>query len=68
MVHDNGEHDDGWIESTEGDLDPDLTEEAGYLAWDPPPPGNNWFPFVTKVVILIVVLALLGSVVLPALL
>lgn len=25
-----------WAESTEGDLDPDLTEEAGYAGWDPP--------------------------------
>ena len=25
-----------WRESTEGDLDPDLTEEAGYAGWDPP--------------------------------
>ena len=28
--------DDGWRTSTEGDLDPDLTEEAGYAYWDPP--------------------------------
>ncbi|MCH8199965.1 MAG: hypothetical protein IIA54_07870 [Chloroflexi bacterium] len=28
--------DDGWRTSTEGDLDPDLTEEAGYAGWDPP--------------------------------
>ena len=28
--------DDRWIESTEGDLDPDLTEEAGYMGWEPP--------------------------------
>lgn len=26
----------GWTESTEGDLDFDLTEEAGYRAWDAP--------------------------------
>lgn len=25
-----------WRESTEGDLDPDLTEEAGYAGWDAP--------------------------------
>ena len=25
-----------WRESTEGDLDHDLTEEAGYAGWDPP--------------------------------
>lgn len=27
---------DDWRESTEGDLDPDLTEEAGYAGWEPP--------------------------------
>jgi len=27
---------DPWTESSEGDLDPDLTEEAGYAGWDPP--------------------------------
>ena len=27
---------DDWRESTEGDLDPDLTEEAGYAGWDRP--------------------------------
>ncbi len=31
MSNSNG---NGWNESTEGDLDPDLTEEAGYL-WYP---------------------------------
>lgn len=59
--------DEGWMESTEGDLDPELTEEAGYLAWDPPERESNWFPFISKVVILLVVIALIGSVVLPAL-
>jgi hypothetical protein len=29
------QHDDGWRVSTEGDLDPDLTEEAGYSGWEP---------------------------------
>ena len=29
------ERDDGWAYSTEGELDPDLTEEAGY-GWEPP--------------------------------
>ena len=61
------EHDDGWIESTEGDLDPDLTEEAGYLAWDPPERRNNWWPFLWKVAAALLVVALIGSVVLPAL-
>ncbi len=27
----------GWGYSTEGDLDPDLSEETGYSAWDPEP-------------------------------
>lgn len=27
--------DDGWEYSTEGDRDPDLTEEAGYSGWEP---------------------------------
>lgn len=58
--------DDGWVESTEGDLDPDLTEEAGYR-WEPPERRSNWFPFVSRLVILLVVIALIGSVVLPAL-
>lgn len=29
--------DGGWGYSTEGDLDPDLSEETGYSAWDPGP-------------------------------
>lgn len=28
------QRDDGWATSTEGDLDPDLTDEAGYGEWD----------------------------------
>jgi len=27
--------DDDWVESTEGDLDPDLAEEQPYSAWEP---------------------------------
>ena len=60
--HDNA---DDWLESTEGDLDPDLTEEAGYLAWAPHE-GNNWFPFVARLLIGLVVVALIGTVILPA--
>ncbi len=33
---------DPWMESSEGDLDPDLTEEAGYAGWDPP--ERAWLP------------------------
>ena len=28
-------NDDEWVISSEGDLDPDLTEEAGYSNWEP---------------------------------
>jgi hypothetical protein len=31
------QRDEQWGYSTEGDLDPDLTEEAGYLDWEPSP-------------------------------
>ena len=27
--------DEGWADSTEGELDWDLTEEAGYAGWEP---------------------------------
>ena len=41
VVSDDGDDgDDGWRTSTEGDLDPDLTEEAGYAYWDPPDRGQ----------------------------
>jgi hypothetical protein len=46
--------DDDWRESTEGDLDPDLTEEAGYAGWDAPP-RRRWsgaFRFVLAVMLL----------------
>ena len=38
--------DDDWEYSTEGDLDPDLTEEAGYAGWEPP--ERRWAPFVAR--------------------
>src|SRR5690606_31559898 len=48
----------GWAESTEGDLDPDLAEEAPYSAWDPP--EREWWPLALRVgaVVLILVIAL----------
>ena len=57
--------DDEWIESSEGDLDPDLTEEAGYAYWDPPR-HRAWGGVVLRIVMAIVLVALLGSVVLAA--
>jgi len=66
---DDPEVDDGWEESTEGDLDPDLTEEAGYLAWDEEEAESrrSWLPFLSRIVLIVVLLALVGSAVLPAL-
>ena len=51
-----------WIESSEGDLDPDLTEEAGYAYWDPPA-HRAWGSVLLRVAMAIVLIALLGSVV-----
>ena len=50
-----------WRESTEGDLDPDLTEEAGYAGWDPP--SRAWWPIVARVLAILAILSLLGTVV-----
>jgi len=53
-----------WFESTEGDLDPDLTEEAGYGEWDPP--SRGWWPVVGQALALLAIVSLLGTVVLVA--
>ncbi|MBT5774880.1 MAG: hypothetical protein HOH95_10955 [Dehalococcoidia bacterium] len=50
-----------WQESTEGDLDPDLTEEAGYGEWDPP--SRGWLPVALQLFGLLALLAMLGTVV-----
>lgn len=55
----------GWEESTEGDLDPDLTEEAGYAWWDPP--RRRWGPLLVKIGLALALLAILATVVLPLL-
>jgi hypothetical protein len=51
--------DPGWEASTEGDLDPELTEEAGYGAWDPP--EREWWPVLLRVSIVLVLVAFLVS-------
>ena len=56
---------DGWEESTEGDLDPDLTEEAGYAWWDPP--RRSWVPIALRVGMALALLALLATAVMPLL-
>ena len=50
-----------WEESTEGDLDPDLTEEAGYGEWDPP--SRLWLPLALRLFGVMALLAMLGTVV-----
>jgi len=50
------ERDDGWAYSTEGDLDPDLTEEAGYSAWEPP--RRAWVRPLVRTVFAITLLAM----------
>jgi hypothetical protein len=51
-----------WHESTEGDLDPDLTEEAGYAGWDPP--GRNRWPPAFRILAVLAIVAMLGTVIL----
>ena len=55
--------DDGWEHSTEGDLDPDLTEEAGYAYWDPPT-RRFWSPTMLRIVAAIAIALLVGGIVL----
>jgi hypothetical protein len=61
----NASGNSGWEESTEGDLDPDLTEEAGYAWWDPP--RRSWVPIALRVGIALALLAVLAGVILPLL-
>ena len=51
--------DDDWVTSTEGDLDPDLTEEAGYSGWDPPDRGG-WL-LAQRLVLAAALLSLAGG-------
>jgi hypothetical protein len=52
-------HDNGWQYSTEGDLDPDLTEEAGYSGWEPP--ARRWMPVAVRFGAVIVLVALVAG-------
>jgi hypothetical protein len=49
--------DEHWIESTEGDLDPDLAEEYPLSDWEPMP-NAWWWPSVMRVVLLLLIVAL----------
>lgn len=50
---------DDWITSTEGDLDPDLVEEAGYLGWDPP--RRTWGQISIRVIAVLVLVSMVGG-------
>ncbi|MEX1023106.1 MAG: hypothetical protein WD058_08150 [Dehalococcoidia bacterium] len=58
--------DDGWAESQEGDLDPDLAIEGAYGDWEPGA-GRAVWPLAVRVVGVMLIVALVGAVVLPAL-
>lgn len=51
--------DSGWRRSSEGDLDPDLTEEAGYAGWDPP--RRSGWRIVFRVLLVVVLLSIVAS-------
>ena len=55
----------GWTESTEGDLDPDLAEEAPYSAWDTP--SRGWVRPALQAFAALALLAFLGGAILTIL-
>lgn len=55
--------DDDWEYSTEGELDPDLTEESGYAYWDPPT-RRFWTPTVLRIGAALLIALLVGGIVL----
>ena len=48
-----------WRESTEGDLDPDLTEEAGYAGWDAP--RRRGLSLLYRVILVLVLVSFAGG-------
>ncbi|RLT43930.1 MAG: hypothetical protein DWI58_02575 [Chloroflexi bacterium] len=58
--------DPGWRESTEGDRDADLTEEAGsdLEDWDNPyaPPRTSWATMTARAMSVVLLLIILGGV------
>ena len=54
---------DEWEYSTEGELDPDLTEEAGYAYWDPPT-RRFWTPTVLRIGAALLIALFIGGIVL----
>ncbi len=60
MTDDPDDASDGdWRHSTEGDLDPDLTEEAGYGEWEPPRRG--WWRLAFRVLLVTVLVSMVAS-------
>ena len=51
----------GWNESTEGDLDPDLTEEAGYLWY---PRERSWLRPALRAFGALILIAFVGGAIL----
>jgi len=51
--------DSDWRYSSEGDLDPDLTEEVGYSGWDPP--RRRLGGLVFRVVVAILLICVIGG-------
>ena len=60
MRHDDNGGGGGWAYSTEGELDPDLTEEAGYAEWEPPA-RRFWSPAMLRFVAALVIALLAGG-------
>ena len=51
--------DGDWERSTEGDLDPDLTDEAEYGAWEPP--ARRGWRFAYRLMLLAALLSVVGG-------
>ena len=51
--------DSGWRRSSEGDLDPDLAEEAPYSDWEPP--ARRGWQLAYRVLLLIVLITIVAS-------
>ena len=62
MPEDRNEPQGDWDEPSEGELDPDLTEEAGYAWWEPTERGRLFS--AARIVLALAALSLLGSVLL----
>lgn len=53
------DEDNDWRYSSEGDLDPDLTEEAGYSGWDPPRRRSGAIVF--RIVLAVTLICIVGG-------